>query len=378
MYRAEKKKRRRLLLGLTGQGVRQGGLGALGDGGGSPAIGTLTAPRPCKVHRLQRAGQVRVARHLDPGTALKTTRLGGQLLPALPRGLRHNVPSLLRVPGIACGAGHARLAGAAAGGTVFSLVPHPSCQQGYASFPAQSCHNRPGHIFTILVFVGQRGFATLWLRGGCVRRMGEPQVSRLRGRADRRAARADLLRCGRLRCCHGRANHHGPARPKRKALALPRRGHGSQGQGPRDGRGRAGRALHSPISTEKPVRRCVRQEGCTHTLWLLPPWPSKLQDHTSPVPRRREVARLPGTRAKRKQSGGLAAPATGQASDWLQPIAPSRFSQDSQLDPRSFRGHSLNQGGSAQCGAVQLGRGQTRCAGTAGSIPVGALLSNAD
>ena len=43
----------------------------------------------------------------------------------------------------------------------------------------------------------------------------------------------------------------------------------------------------------------------------------------------------------------------GQASHWLQPFTPSRISQDSQVDPRSFRGHSLhiarvlNQGGRA-------------------------------
>ena len=49
-------------------------------------------------------------------------------------------------------------------------------------------------------------------------------------------------------------------------------------------------------------------------------------------------------RLKRKRQKEIAAPAPGQVCDWLSPIVPTRFSQDSHLDPRRFRRHSLQLG----------------------------------
>ena len=87
-------------------------------------------------------------------------------------------------------------------------------------------------------------------------------------------------------------------------------------------------------------------------LLLVRPWSSKRH-----VGRLQEVERHQGccatikgtapvseTQAKAGEGDCCAA---GQVSDWLSPIFPSRFSQDTHLDPRTFRGHSL-QGGKGQ------------------------------
>ena len=140
-----------------------------------------------------------------------------------------------------------------------------------------------------------------------------------------------------------------------QAALLPRRGQGCQSQGPRDGGRRAGWALHPFVPTWKQFRGCVRREKVqTYTshpfesralCWASLPWPSKLPAGR-PLGRHGGQAERQGqgTRAKRTQSEALAMPATGQASDWLSPTTPSPFSQDSQLDPLSFTGHSLQLG----------------------------------
>ena len=64
-----------------------------------------------------------------------------------------------------------------------------------------------------------------------------------------------------------------------------------------------------------------------------------LNDTRAAAPRTR--VRPPRARLKRKRGEKeIATPAAGQVSDWLSHIFPSRFSQDSHLDPRTFRGHS--------------------------------------
>ena len=85
-------------------------------------------------------------------------------------------------------------------------------------------------------------------------------------------------------------------------------------------------------------------------------------------------------------------PATGQASDWLSPIIPSRFSQDSHLDPRSFRGTACSWGEVSIMGAERCtepssfppnvgqytGDVRTRCVAAAGSIVEGAHHNSAN
>ena len=80
------------------------------------------------------------------------------------------------------------------------------------------------------------------------------------------------------------------------------------------------------------AKQATRWAAEAHVVLHAPGWDDTL---AAPAPRRRAKVR------------------PGQASRWLQPFTPSRFSQDSQGDPRSFRGHSLhiarvlNQGGRA-------------------------------
>ena len=58
----------------------------------------------------------------------------------------------------------------------------------------------------------------------------------------------------------------------------------------------------------------------------------------------------------------LPPPAAGQVSYWLSPIVASRFSQDSHLDPRTFRGHSLQLGRVFDSGGRALDRATIFCA----------------
>ena len=58
----------------------------------------------------------------------------------------------------------------------------------------------------------------------------------------------------------------------------------------------------------------------------------------------------------------IAAPAAGQVSDWLSSIIPTRFSHLSHLDPRSFRGHSLQLGRVFDAGGRALDNAIIFCA----------------
>ena len=67
-------------------------------------------------------------------------------------------------------------------------------------------------------------------------------------------------------------------------------------------------------------------------------------------------------RLKRKFKAEAAAPASGKACDWLAPHVPSAISQDSSLDPRSFRGHSFLLGHVFDGGGRALDRRIVCCA----------------
>ena len=72
-------------------------------------------------------------------------------------------------------------------------------------------------------------------------------------------------------------------------------------------------------------------------------------------------ARTPRARLKRTRQE-CAAPAPGQVCDWLSPIVPTRFSQDSHFDPLTFRGHSLHLGRVFDSGGRALDRAIIFCA----------------
>ena len=68
------------------------------------------------------------------------------------------------------------------------------------------------------------------------------------------------------------------------------------------------------------------------------------------------------TTGKATASKTQAHEASGQVCDWLSPIVPTRFSQDSHLDPRTFRGHSLQLGRVFDSGGRALDRAIIFCA----------------
>ena len=121
------------------------------------------------------------------------------------------------------------------------------------------------------------------------------------------------------------------------------------------------------------------RKGQTHTSLLfgspVPPWPSKQRDgrprptslsfNDARAARPRARTRPPRARLKRKREKEIAAPAApalGQVCDWISPIVPSRFSQDSHLDPRTFGGHSLQLGRVFDSGGRALDRAIVFCA----------------
>ena len=64
----------------------------------------------------------------------------------------------------------------------------------------------------------------------------------------------------------------------------------------------------------------------------------------------------------------IAAPASGQVCAWLSSIVLSRFSQDSHLDPRTFRGHSLQLGRVFDSGGRALDHAVIFCAKWSGVL----------
>ena len=104
------------------------------------------------------------------------------------------------------------------------------------------------------------------------------------------------------------------------------------------------------------AKQAARWAAEAHVLLRFRGW----NDTRAAAPRSR--VRPPRARLKRKADKETAAPAAGQVSDWLSPTFPSRFSQDSHLDPRSFRGHSLQLGRVFDAGGRALDNAIIFCA----------------
>ena len=254
---------------------------------------------------------------------------------------------------------------------MFSLVPHPSCQQGYASFPAQSCGaTGRGHIFTDCSSSGSGALQ----RSGCAV-VAFDEWGNLKSAAYG-AVPIDVLpeqtslRCGRLRLLPWpgqspwtrEAEAQGPGSPttrSRQSRSRATRRKGTCRQG----------APLTYFDGETQFADVFGEERGTHTLWLLPPWPSKLQDDTSSVPRRREVARLPGTRAKQQ-----AKRSAGGASDRLG-VRLARTHRTLALLARQSTRSTLLQGTQPQSGQVKQRR---RAVPELPEASRWVLLSNAD
>ena len=125
-----------------------------------------------------------------------------------------------------------------------------------------------------------------------------------------------------------------------------------------------GAATHKPpFRVAKTVVACVslamqaaRWAAEAHVLLRLRGW----DDTQAAAPRTR--TRPARARFKRKLKADATAPASGKAGDWLAPRFPSAISQDSLLDPRAFRGHSLQLGHVFDAGGRALDRRIIFCA----------------
>ena len=183
---------------------------------------------------------------------------------------------------------------------------------------------------------------------------------------------------------------HKALRPPRTRLeqapCFPRRGQGGQGQGSCDsarcGSGsnfaKKGADTHKPafrvaktvVACASLAKQAARWAAEAHVLLRFRWW----NDTRAAAPRSR--VRPPRARLKRKRHKEMAAPTSGQVCDWLSLVVPTRFSQDSNLDPRTFRGHSLQLGRvfesgrramdnaiifCAKCGAVYWERADAVC-----------------
>ena len=138
------------------------------------------------------------------------------------------------------------------------------------------------------------------------------------------------------------------------------------------------------VQKEKRLCRHFCQERSRHTqacffgspkqLLHVPPWPSKLRDGRQ-RPTSCSGSGAGATPGLPRQERGLGLRAQGssashrrrsqrrlQVCDWLPPIVPSRFSQYSHLDPRTFRGHSLQLGRVFDSGGRALDRAIIFCA----------------
>ena len=133
------------------------------------------------------------------------------------------------------------------------------------------------------------------------------------------ATQRDVEALGALPSCSKRRNDHADIFAKK----------GADTQKP------AFRVAKTVVACASLVKQAARWAAEAHVLLRFGGW----DDIRAAAPR--ATTRPPRARMKRKHKEEIAAPASGQASDWLSPIVLSRFSQDSHLDPRTFRGHSL-------------------------------------
>ena len=117
-----------------------------------------------------------------------------------------------------------------------------------------------------------------------------------------------------------------------------------------------GAATHKPafrvaktmVACASLAKQAARWAAEAHVLLRLRGWEG------TEAAAQRTRARPVRARPKR-QHMAAAAPASGQVGDWLSPCIPSRYSQGSHLDPRTFQGHSLQLGRVFDAGGASIG-----------------------
>ena len=252
---------------------------------------------------------------------------GRRQLPVVQRWTRHHVPPLLRMPGLADRKRHVRLTGGA-----------PGCTRGEFSTQGTVCTR---HFFLTLAPFFQQVFLNASARfSGTI----GPQMGYWRGTFSQTALRRAMVRCdveaGRTSHLCKRSNDFADTFAKKRA----------------DTHKPAFRVAKTVVACSSLAKQAARWAAEAHVLLRFRWW----NDTRAAAPRSR--VRLPRARLKRKREKEIAAPVTGQVSDWLSPIFPSRFSQDSHLDPRTFRGHSLQLGRVFDAGSRALGNSIIFCA----------------
>ena len=131
------------------------------------------------------------------------------------------------------------------------------------------------------------------------------------------------------------------------------------------------RVAKTVVACASLAKQAARWAAEAHVLLRFRGW----SDTRAAAPRTRTWPLRARLKRKRKET---AAPAAGQVSDWLFPIVPTRFSQDSHLDPRAFRGTSFQlwvelwttPSSSAPNVGRCTGNGRTRCAAAAANFLV--------
>ena len=115
------------------------------------------------------------------------------------------------------------------------------------------------------------------------------------------------------------------------------------------------RVAKTVVACASLAKQAARWAAEAHVLLRFRGW----SDTRAAAPRARTRRLRARIKRKRKER---AAQASGQVCDWLSPIVPSRSSQDSHLDPRSFQGHSVQLGRVFDLGGRALVRAIIFCA----------------
>ena len=354
-------------LGLPGQGVRSRSLGTLDHGGGSKragAVGGIVVVRFRQILRARRARssvgggssrgdswQVGAPPSKAGGSSRQTSETPASSATAVQAPMFHRCYKCLAVQTqrdmqVSQEARQAaRSLAPAKQGTVctryFPLSIPQFCQQVHSSSHAQFC-------------------GTVGLQTGSWRAFSRTALLRA-------VARRDELAGPWCRSTQGLGTRRLPSTRLEQASGFPRRGQGNQGQGPHSATCRLG-ALPTcskgetisltPLQrmgadTHKPAFRVAKTVvACASLAKQAARWVAEAHvllkfrggDDTKAAAARPRVW-PPRARFKRKRRETIAAPASSQVCDWLSPIIPSRFSQDSRDDPRTPRGHGLQLGG---------------------------------
>ena len=243
--------------------------------------------------------------------------------------------------------------------TAFSLVHPQFCQQVHSSSHAQRCGTTDPQADTF----SQWRAATSRLGCGGGRQCGELQSGCAWGCSVRRIARADLARWRGLRSGHGRAHHLGHAHAAHRL----RRYHRDRQRAKVQSLGCWENRLlvsHDQVKAIKVKGHATQRDveaGRTSHLF------KRGNDYA-------EGPRLVTVQGLGRHRRGSAAPPSGLVCDWLSLTVPSRFSRDGHLDPRTFRGHSLQLGRVSDSGGRPLGRAIIFCAKCGWSGVLGTLL----